>query len=144
MGLHLNNMPKFTKGHAANLYFESVLWLVCPHANKVPSSMLAMSVAACGSDFVSFSEWCEVCQIIFLPEDEHAKAAEGQPAAVEKISPLSESFPAPQSEMTEDQIIAHNEAALKVIDGFEEGPVEKPLERKNDAPQHVGANGGGV
>ena len=135
MGLHLNNMPKeLTRGHAINLYCESVLWHVCPHADKIPSSMLAMTLAACRLDFVPFDEWCEVCQITH----------DGQPAADVKITPLSNSFSAPQSEMTKDQIIKHNEAAQKVIDALEEEPVEKPLERKTDAPQHVGANGGGV
>ena len=103
-----------------------------------------MTLAACRIDFVPFDEWCEDCQITFLQENVQAEATDDQPAAIVKISPLSERFPAPQSEMTQKQINAHNEKSLGELAGFPgmvEGIVEEPVDA---TPQHVGANGGGV
>lgn len=106
--------------------------------------MLACTFAACRNlDVVDFEQWCDLCQITIA-------------STKTKITPLSDTFAASQSEMTEDEIFKHNEAALNVIDSFPDEIVQKPTPApspkdnwtlkenlQNAALEHVGTDGGG-
>ena len=120
--------------------------------------MLAYVLAACKtSDPISFEKWCESCHIEIQSTAEDAGVEIGSEAGkpkAEYISPLSEiadrrgmdpQFHVSQSEMSEEDIINHNEAALKVLDSWPSEIIEKPEEPNNDAAvKHASADRSGV
>ena len=148
-----------TQSQALNLYFESVLWMACPHADKIPDAMLAYVLAACkGADAIDFDIWREACNIeIQDPADDagvEIGAEAGKPKA-EYISPLTElaerhkmtpAFSCSQSEMTEEEILKHNDMGVKVIDSiFPPEVMQKPEEPNNNAAvEHASADRSGV